>query len=138
MRRNIQTVIIMIMGCTKYWNAKCTYIINIVDKCCNYSPNLATNVSSTINRIENKVICKNPCSSQITYQFLEKKTLKTLLNILEAPVKKIVELWCLCCMMMFRWTNKQSGIQWFWHLCGHYQDIYDWISPLNKPSYHLF
>ena len=35
---------------------------------------------------------------------------------------------------MFRWTNKQPGIQKFWNLCGHYQDIYDWISPLNKSS----
>ena len=37
-------------------------------------------------------------------------------------------------MMMFRWINKQPGIQKFWHFCGHYQDIYDWILPLNKPS----
>ena len=36
--------------------------------------------------------------------------------------------------MMFRWINKQPGIQKFWNLCGHYQDIYDWISPLNKWS----
>ena len=27
-----------------------------------------------------------------------------------------VELWCLCCMMMFRWPNKQPGIQKFWTL----------------------
>ena len=32
------------------------------------------------------------------------------------------------------WTNKQPGIQQFWYSCGHYQDIYDWISPLNKQS----
>ena len=36
--------------------------------------------------------------------------------------------------MMFRWTNKQPGIQQFWNLCSHYQDICDWISPLNKQS----
>ena len=36
--------------------------------------------------------------------------------------------------MMFNWTNKQPGIQKFWNLCGLYQDIYDWISPLNKLS----
>ena len=36
--------------------------------------------------------------------------------------------------MMFRWTNKQPGIQNFSNLCSHYQDIYDWISPLNKRS----
>ena len=47
---------------------------------------------------------------------------------------KIVELWWPCCMMMFRWAIKQPGIQKFWHLCGHYQDIYDWILPLNKRS----
>ena len=36
----------------------------------------------------------------------------TLFNIVEAPFKKhIFELWCPCCMMMFRWTNKQPGIQ---------------------------
>ena len=35
---------------------------------------------------------------------------------------------------MFRWTNKQPGIHKFWNLCGLYQDIYDRISPLNKPS----
>ena len=58
---------------------------------------------------------------------------KTLFNIVEAPFK-IVELWCLCCMMMFRWTNKQPGIQQFWNWCSHYQYIYDWISPLNKCS----
>ena len=46
----------------------------------------------------------------------------------------MVGLWCLCCMMMFRWTNKHPGIQKFWNLCGLYQDIYDWISPLNKRS----
>ena len=44
--------------------------------------------------------------------------------------KEIVELWCLCCMM-FRWTNKQPGIQKFRNLCCHYQDNYDWISPLK-------
>ena len=47
---------------------------------------------------------------------------------------KIVELWCLCCMMMFRWTIKLPGIQKFWNLCSLYRDIYDWISPLNKRS----
>ena len=34
--------------------------------------------------------------------------------------------------MMFRWANKQPGIEKFSELCGHYQDIYYWIS-LNKP-----
>ena len=58
--------------------------------------------------------------------------LKFLFNIVEASFKRIVELWCLCWIMMFRWTNKQPGIQTFWNLWGNYQDIYDWISLLNK------
>ena len=56
--------------------------------------------------------------------------LKTLFNIVEVPFNFFLKLWCLCCMMMFRWTIKQPGIQKFWHLCGLYQDIYHWISPL--------
>ena len=63
-----------------------------------------------------------------------KYNLMTLFNIVEAPLKKNVELWCLCCMMMFRWTIKQPGLHKFWNLCSLYQDIYDWISPLNKWS----
>ena len=62
------------------------------------------------------------------------QSLNTLFNIVEAPFKKIVEPWCVCCMMMFNWTNKQPWIQTFWNLCGLYQDIYDWILPLNKWS----
>ena len=58
-------------------------------------------------------------------------TLNTL--TLRLHLKKF-ELWCLCCMVMFRWTNKQPRIQKFWNVCSHYQDIYDWISPLNKRS----
>ena len=58
-----------------------------------------------------------------------------LINIVGAQFFKMVELWCLyCIMMMFRWINKKPGIQKaqkFWHLCSHYQDIYDW--QLNKP-----
>ena len=60
--------------------------------------------------------------------------LKTLFNIVEDQFQKIVELWCLCCIMMFRRINKQRGIQFFWNWCSHYQEIYDWISPLNKRS----
>ena len=58
-------------------------------------------------------------------------------NKLSGQIKRVFSLrvpaLCLwvCCMMMFRWTNKQPGIQKFWNLCGHYQDIYDWISPLG-------
>ena len=36
--------------------------------------------------------------------------------------------------MMFRRVNKQPGIQKFWNLYGHYQDMYDWISSVNKQS----
>ena len=39
--------------------------------------------------------------------------LKTLLNIVEAPFNKFVDLWGLCCMMMFRWPNKQPEVQQF-------------------------
>ena len=56
-------------------------------------------------------------------------------KIVEAPLNIFfVELWGMWCIMMFRWTNKQSGIQKFWNLCGHYQDIYDWI---NGQAYHF-
>ena len=60
--------------------------------------------------------------------------LKTLFNIVEAPFKKLLNFACLCCTMMFRWTIKQPGIQKFWNLRCLYQNIYDWISPLNKRS----
>ena len=63
-----------------------------------------------------------------------RRPLKTLFHLMETPLKKLLKLWCLCCMMMFRWTNKQPEIQKFWNLCGLYQDICDWISPLNKRS----
>ena len=47
----------------------------------------------------------------------------------------MVELWCRCCIMMFRWIYKQPGIQNFGRkINSHYQDIYDWISPFHKPS----
>ena len=36
--------------------------------------------------------------------------------------------------MMIRWINKQPGIQKIWNWYGHYEDIYDWISPLHKQS----
>ena len=67
-----------------------------------------------------------------------KSTLKTLFNIVEERFKKIVELWCLCCIMMFRKVNKQPGMQKFWNWCSHYQEIYDWISPLNKRAGSAF
>ena len=33
---------------------------------------------------------------------------------------------------MIRWINKQPWIQPFWNLWCHYQDKYDWISPVNE------
>ena len=33
---------------------------------------------------------------------------------------------------MFRKVNKQPGMQKFPQLMSHYQEIYDWILPLNK------
>ena len=58
-------------------------------------------------------------------------SLKTLFNIVEERFN-FFELWCQCCIMMFRKVNKQPGMQKFWNWCSHYQEIYDWISPLNK------
>ena len=40
--------------------------------------------------------------------------------------------------MMFRKVNKQPGMQKFWNWCIHYQEIYDWISPLNKRTGSAF
>ena len=42
--------------------------------------------------------------------------LKTLFNFVEAPSKELLNSDNLCCMMMFRCTNKQPGIQKFWNL----------------------
>ena len=42
---------------------------------------------------------------------------KTLYDTMEARIVNGVELWCLSCIMMFRWINKQLGIDKFWHSC---------------------
>ena len=34
--------------------------------------------------------------------------------------------------------HKQQGMQKFWNWCSHYQEIYDWISPLNKRAGSAF
>ena len=39
--------------------------------------------------------------------------------------------------MMFRWINKQPGMQKFWHWCSHYQEIYDWISFNEQSGLHF-
>ena len=60
--------------------------------------------------------------------------LKTLFNIVEDWLKKLLNLnWCLC-SIMFRRVNNKPGMQKFWNWCSHYQENYDWISPLNKRS----
>ena len=58
------------------------------------------------------------------------------LNIVENQLIFYFELWCLCCIM-FRWINKQPGMQIFWNWCSRYQEIYmyDWISSFNKVYY---
>ena len=33
---------------------------------------------------------------------------------------------------LFRKVNKQPGMQKLWNWCPPFQEIYDWISPLNK------
>ena len=37
-------------------------------------------------------------------------------------------------LFIWWWIKKQLGIQKFWTLLGYYQDIYNWISPMNKLS----
>ena len=39
--------------------------------------------------------------------------------------KKIVELWHLSCIIMFKWMNKHPRMQKFWKLCLYYEDIYE-------------
>ena len=50
-------------------------------------------------------------------------------------IKKVGELWCVCCIIMFIWINKQPGIQKFNNSWLHYQYIYDWTSPFNLPQF---
>ena len=57
--------------------------------------------------------------------------LKTLFDMLRLDLKSC---WTLMSVLSNGVENNQPGIQNFWNLCGHYQDIYDWISPFNKPS----
>ena len=60
--------------------------------------------------------------------------LKALFYTVEARFKSC---WTLMSVLyaVYRWIiNSPAGIQFFWNWCDHYQDIYDWISPLNKPS----
>ena len=56
--------------------------------------------------------------------------LKTLLNIVEARFKK--QCWNLI-SVLYNDVSLESGIQQFWNYF-HYPDIYDLLSPFNKPS----
>ena len=42
-------------------------------------------------------------------------------------------------MIMFRWLNKQPGIQKFWKFCIHYQDIFmtEYHHWINGQTYGL-
>ena len=59
-------------------------------------------------------------------------------NTVEAQFKKKMNFDICVILVMSRWIYKQPGIQQFWNLCCHYQDIYDWISPLNKLQFLRF
>ena len=88
------------------------------------------NLTWVIDQFAHEYFC---CSKYSNYGVTD--ILKTLFNIVEAPLKKIVFDTCLCCMMIFRWTNKQPGIQSFEiDAITTCIKIYDWISPLNKSS----
>ena len=59
--------------------------------------------------------------------------LKTLFNIVDSPFNFVLNFdVCVVWWCSDGPINSHAGIQKFWHLCGHYQDIYDWISPLTK------
>ena len=62
-------------------------------------------------------------------------SLKALFNMEDLWGKNFeLHVWCLSCILMLRRVNKQPWIHIYWNLCCYYQDIYDWISPFNKPS----
>ena len=51
-------------------------------------------------------------------------------DIMEAGFDFFFLLWCLCCIMMFRWINKQPGIQQIWNWWLHI--------TINRQMYGLF
>ena len=82
-----------------------------------------------------RIICViDICLCDWLSDWVSLKVISVLQKHCGGSIKKIVELWCLCCIMMFRRVNKQPGMQKFWNWCSHYQEIYDWISPPNKRS----
>ena len=61
----------------------------------------------------------------------------TLFNIVEVPYKKKLLNFDVCdvCMMIFRGTNKEPGIQKFWNLCCYHASIHLWLNiTIQKPS----
>ena len=52
--------------------------------------------------------------------------------------KRLFNFLYLCCIIMFRWFNKQLGIHNLWNLWCKQNIIYDWISPFNKPQFLWF
>ena len=59
--------------------------------------------------------------------------LKSLFNIVEAPFEK---LWNFDVCVVWWCSDGPVNSQEYksFKLCGHHQDIYDWMSPLNKQS----
>ena len=55
--------------------------------------------------------------------------LKYLLYKFESTLVKLYNI------MIFRWINKQLGIQTFCNWCNRYRDIYDWISQSSTAVY---
>ena len=73
------------------------------------------------------ILCKAkyPCKWEMV-NFL----LKTLFNIVKAQFKN-KKYFDVC---VVRWCSEFGPINSQEYIGSHYQDIYDWISPLNKPS----
>ena len=62
-------------------------------------------------------------------------SLKTLYNIVEDRFKKLLNFGVY--IMMFRWINKQPGMQKFWKCCSHYHLIYEY-HLINSQTYLSF
>ena len=68
------------------------------------------------------------------------KILLKTFNIVVAWFKNGWTLMSRCCLMMFRWINKQPGIQKFWNSCSRYQNIYwfEYHHLINRQTDGLF
>ena len=71
---------------------------------------------------------------QYTLNIYSTMALQTLFNIVEAPFKNCWTLMAVLYDDVPVGHETAGNIQKCWHLRGHYQDIYDWILPLNKRS----